>query len=191
MNTTHTTARPPQSKGAARAPDSASTLRSTTGSRKPHLCVCALSLHIQRAEGNVGTNEPSFSLPPSTKQMAQRDPVLAALPAEVRDRVERTLASYGTEAGPAESSNLFPEIPLPGEVVTAPPLPKQPPRKAVGKHYCSGSQPEGWVERSVKLAREYRPKTLLVPPKRGSAAAPRPEWSSSPSGRWKQPLIQR
>ena len=123
--------------------------------------------------------------------MAQRDPVLAALPAEVRDRVERTLASYGTEAGPAESSNLFPEIPLPGEVVTAPPLPKQPPRKAVGKHYCSGSQPEGWVERSVKLAREYRPKTLLVPPKRGSAAAPRPEWSSSPSGRWKQPLIQR
>ena len=55
---------------------------------------------------------------------ANTDPVLAALPAEVRERVERTLASYGTEAGPAESSNLFPEIPLPGEVVTAPPLPK-------------------------------------------------------------------
>ena len=90
-----------------------------------------------------------------------RDPVLAALPAEVRTRVETTLASYGTEAGPAESYNLFPEIPGPGETVVAPPLPKQPNRKAVGKHYCHGSQPDGWVERSIKLSKQYRPLTLL------------------------------
>ena len=123
-----------------------------------------------------------------TVMSANTDPVLAALPAEVRERVERTLASYGTEAGPAESSNLFPEIPEPGEVVTAPPLPKQPPRKAVGKHYCSGSQPAGWVERSVKMSREYRPRTQLRPSR---PSAPRPEWNSSPSGRWKAPLAAR
>ena len=48
---------------------------------------------------------------------ADKDPVLAALPAEVRERVERALDAYGKEDGPAEAANLFPEQPLPGETI--------------------------------------------------------------------------
>ena len=42
---------------------------------------------------------------------ADKDPVLAALPAEVRERVERTLQSYETEASPSLAHSLFPEQP--------------------------------------------------------------------------------
>lgn len=102
---------------------------------------------------------------------ADKDPVLAALPAETRERVERALKAYETEASPAKAEPLWPEIPLPGETVTAPPLPKQPPRKRPGPGYCSGSQPDGWAARC--LAQSRRPPR--PPPK---PLPERPAWNS-------------
>ena len=101
---------------------------------------------------------------------ADRDPVLAALPAETRDRVERALQAYKTEASPAKAENLWPAIPLPGEKVIAPPLPRQPPRKRPGAGYCNGSQPDGWTARCIAQSRRpprpppKPPPTLNPPP---------------------------
>jgi hypothetical protein len=111
--------------------------------------------------------------------------VLAALPAEVRTRVEESLAKYGKEDGPAEAFPLFPEQPLPGETVVAPPLPKQPPRRKPGLDYCSGSQPSDWVARSIQQS--GRPLTKVGKPR----ATNRPKWNASPSGKWISPLADR
>ena len=119
---------------------------------------------------------------------ADKDPVLAALPAEIRTRVEQTLASYedkDEKKRPALAHNLWPEIPLPGEECVRPPLPKRPPRKPPGPFYCSGSQPADWVQRSIAMSKPRAP---------FPEAKPRqnlPAWNSSPSGKWKTPLKVR
>jgi hypothetical protein len=119
---------------------------------------------------------------------ADKDPVLAALPAEVRERVERTLQSYDTDASPSTAFPLFPEQPAiddtdwdkivaNAERIGLPPAPR---RKLAGPNYVLGSQPSGWVAKSIK---QSAPK-----PNRLTAAKPlpeRPAWSSSPSGRWR------
>ena len=114
-----------------------------------------------------------------------RDPVLAALPAEVRDRVERGLQAYEKKDGSAPSTafGLWPEIPGPGEQVVAPPMPKQPPRQRPGEGYRHGSQPNDWVARSI--AQSVLPRTKVV---KAKPLPPRPAWESSPSGRWRTTL---
>ena len=120
---------------------------------------------------------------------ADKDPMLAALPAEVRVKVEQGLAAYETEASPSQSFSLFPEQPkvtdtdwdaIVADMETRG-LPKQPPRKKPGPRYVAngGSQPAGWVARSIKQSGRPPPKP---PPK---PLPDRPAWGSSPSGRWR------
>ena len=142
---------------------------------------CTSCVHVLRTYGRISRYRPE------TKQMAtagDKDPVLAALPAEVRERVERSLQAYDKKDGSAPSTAfpLWPEIPAPGEQVTAPPMPKRPARQPPGPGYCSGSQPIDWVERSIAQS---------APPKAKLKAKPlpeRPAWASSPSGRWRTTL---
>ena len=110
----------------------------------------------------------------------EKDPLWVALPAEVKKLVEEKVASYEDEdekKRPALAYPLFPEVPEVGEEVVAPPMPPKPPRKLAGPNYCLGSQPDGWVQRSIAQSRRPPPK----PPK---ALPQRPAWNSSPSGRW-------
>lgn len=122
---------------------------------------------------------------------SDKDPVLAALPAEVRTRVEQTLASYEDKdeaKRPSLAYPLWPEIPEPGETVPAPPMPRRPPRKDVGPNYCHGSQPDGWVARSIAQSAPRKP---LGRPQSQAKPADRPAWVSSASGRWREPLRSR
>ena len=105
-------------------------------------------------------------------------------------RVEQTLQSYEDKdeaKRPALAFPFWPEIPEPGEEVTAPPMPKRPPRKPAGPNYCLGSQPEGWVQRSIAQsalpAGTRRKPTKPLPE--------RPAWVTSPSGKWKQTLTPK
>jgi len=98
--------------------------------------------------------------------------------------IEKTLASYGTPDGPAEAFQLFPNYVEVGETVTAPPLPAQPPRRRPS-NYVSGSQNGNWVEQMRRSAPRPAPHAKKPPPK------PLPQFVSSPSGKWRTPLVQR
>lgn len=119
---------------------------------------------------------------------AEKDPVLASLPAEVRERVERTLQSYETEASPSEAYALFPEQPAiddtnwdkimaDAERIGLPPKPR---RKPPGPNYVLGSQPSGWVAKSIKYSAPRHSAKLTTKP-----LPERPAWASSPSGLWR------
>ena len=119
---------------------------------------------------------------------ADKDPVLSALPAEVRERVERTLQSYDTPAAPSLAFPLFPAQPGIGDTdfdsirAAEPALPKAPPRKPAGPRYVSGSQPRDWVARSIK---QSAPRPVGVPGVKPLSNRRQPAWASSPSGRWR------
>ena len=119
------------------------------------------------------------------------DPLWAALPAEKKKAVEDKWAEYADEdekKRPALAFPLFPEVPLPGEQVVPPPLPKQPPRKPVGPHYCLGGQPEGWVAKSIAMSAP-RPKLLSngrPMPRPKPLPQDRPAWQGDRTGKWKE-----
>mmetsp|Transcript_50948 Transcript_50948/g.101322 ORF Transcript_50948/g.101322 Transcript_50948/m.101322 type:complete len:116 (-) Transcript_50948:529-876(-) len=90
--------------------------------------------------------------------------------------IEKTLAS------PAVAFMLFPEQPLPGETVTPPPLPAAPPR-ALPANYVSGSQNLHWTDQMRQSPRPVqRSQNKFV-------QKPQPPFVSSPSGKWKMPLV--
>ena len=118
------------------------------------------------------------------------DPLWVALPAEKKKAVEDKWAEYADEdekKRPALAYPLFPKVPLPGETVVAPPLPKQPPRKPVGPGYVLGGQPAGWVAKSIamsaprpKLLSNGKPMPRARPPKKDLLA-----WQGDRTGKWK------
>ena len=119
-----------------------------------------------------------------TAKSLRNDPFFSNLSAVQQGDVERTIQKYEGPNPPALAYQLFPNKLIPGETVPPEPLPPQPQRKPVGPGYCCGSQRTGWTQASVAMSARPRPAKAKPLP-------PRPAWTSSPSGRWHQPLQQR